>query len=511
METPDLERFMMSRDSTSEGTTCCIQLACDPSIDQQTARWATLAYFRYGGAPSHGNTAQPLGQSVASPLSTNRRPEISQFFSPIASRQGTTGSSRNFIASTPMPSQTLQRPASDSALPQPNLNSTQIITNSSNRPGGLTNVSNSARYRGLAKYLSRLLRPVWNNTIVVKIDETKGAKQMPFTSRLSFDNLGRILNALLNLKVWMEQNSIGTSPVAVTSTVDVGSFENSQFNSQYGLLTRAQEVIALWQLLADNQLHVIATSLESTEKEQLSQISVRDLVTTEVGRNMCQRLITAVVSCYLDDNASVESLSYKLREICPTLFSADDAVCSKATEILSVARHSNPQDSRTKCEESLRLFIQIARTVNLSAVTTQFAAVKFWEGVVALTLAAVEKRDPAGLALHHFKNGCPMDDNEGQRSYQERSNCYEACLVIIKDLVEQAKRSPASPSLPSSPGEKPKQSQTSDLVLAEEARIAAEEMLQKIISSEVTNLTIQYHKTMTNGSNNNRVTNYCLG
>ena len=104
---------------------------------------------------------------------------------------------------------------------------------------------------------------------------------------------------------------------------------------------------------------------------------------------------------------------------------------------------------------------------------------------MALTLAAVEKRDPAGLALHHFKNGCPVDDQEGQRSYQERSQCYEACLVVVKDLVEQAKRSPTSPALPSSPGQKPKQNQTSDLVIAEEAGLAAEEMLQQIISSEV--------------------------
>ena len=486
METPDLERFMITRDATSEGTACCIQLACDPSINQQTAQWATLAYFRYGGGPSHSaSNIQPLSQTFSSPVVSNNRPELSQFFSPIAARQRPAASSANFIASTPMPGQALQRPASDLGLPQPNLNSTQVVTNSTNRASGLTNVTNSARYRGLAKYLSRLLRPVWNTTIVNRTDDTKSTKKMPFTSRLSFDNLGRVLNALLNLKVWMEQNSIGTTPVAVTSTVDVSSFENSQFNSVYKLLARAQEVIALWQLLAENQLHVIASSLENAEKDELNRISVRDLVTTETGRNLCQRLITALVSCYLDDNASVESLSYKLREICPTLFSSDDAVCSKATEILSIARHSNPQDSRAKCEESLRLFIQVARTVNLSGVTTQFAAVKYWEGVVQLTLAAVDKRDPAGLALHHFKSGCPMDDAEGQRAYQERSHCYEACLVIIKDLVEQAKRSPASPSLPSSPGEKPKHTQTSDLVMAEEARVAAEGMLQRIISSEV--------------------------
>ena len=51
METPELEKFMFNRDKEAESTACCIQLACDPSIDQTTARWATFAYFRYGGEP----------------------------------------------------------------------------------------------------------------------------------------------------------------------------------------------------------------------------------------------------------------------------------------------------------------------------------------------------------------------------------------------------------------------------------------------------------------------------
>ena len=258
METPDLERFMINRDISAEGTTCCIQLACDPSVDQQTARWASLAYFRYGGAPSRNGVSSNTPLGVTSPMSpVGARPgNLSQFFSPIAARPGS-----NFVASTPMPQ-----------LPQPNLNSTQIVTNTPNQPNSLSNISNSARYRGLAKYLSRLLRPIWNSPIVSK---TTGAeKQVTLTSRLSYDNLGRILNALLNLKVWMEQNAIGTSPVS-TSTVDINSFENSQFSSLYRLLTRTQEVIALWQLLSDNQLHVITTALEVTEKEQLQQIPVR--------------------------------------------------------------------------------------------------------------------------------------------------------------------------------------------------------------------------------------------
>lgn len=43
---------------------------------------------------------------------------------------------------------------------------------------------------------------------------------------------------------------------------------------------------------------------------------------------------------YLDDQATVDAINGHLREICPTLFSADDAVYAKVSlQILLFARH----------------------------------------------------------------------------------------------------------------------------------------------------------------------------
>ena len=78
METQELERFMISREASAEGTACCVQLACDPSVDHQTARWATLAFFRYGGAPSsglNGATQTPLSAQIpTSPIAPTNGP-----------------------------------------------------------------------------------------------------------------------------------------------------------------------------------------------------------------------------------------------------------------------------------------------------------------------------------------------------------------------------------------------------------------------------------------------------
>jgi len=37
---------------------------------------------------------------------------------------------------------------------------------------------------------------------------------------------------------------------------------------------------------------------------------------------------------YLGDNASVDSVSLKLREVCPNLYRTEDAVCSKVIQIM---------------------------------------------------------------------------------------------------------------------------------------------------------------------------------
>ena len=44
---------------------------------------------------------------------------------------------------------------------------------------------------------------------------------------------------------------------------------------------------------------------------------------------MCGVLIQCLVNGYLNDNASTDAISVKLREVCPSLYSTDDATCSK--------------------------------------------------------------------------------------------------------------------------------------------------------------------------------------
>lgn len=45
---------------------------------------------------------------------------------------------------------------------------------------------------------------------------------------------------------------------------------------------------------------------------------------------------------------------------------------------------------------------------------------RFYEGVVELSLTAAEKKDPQGLGLHFYKHGEPEEDVVGLQTFQER-------------------------------------------------------------------------------------------
>ena len=44
---------------------------------------------------------------------------------------------------------------------------------------------------------------------------------------------------------------------------------------------------------------------------------------------LCGALINCLILRYLDDNATIDAISSRLRDTCPSLYSTDDATCSK--------------------------------------------------------------------------------------------------------------------------------------------------------------------------------------
>ena len=69
-------------------------------------------------------------------------------------------------------------------------------------------------------------------------------------------------------------------------------------------------------------------------------------------------MIDGIVQQYLGDNACTDLISARLRESCPSLYSLDDAKCSKANEILQSLRAvTNTAERKRKLADAMKVSI----------------------------------------------------------------------------------------------------------------------------------------------------------
>ena len=72
-----------------------------------------------------------------------------------------------------------------------------------------------------------------------------------------------------------------------------------------------------------------------------------------------------------------------------------------------------------------------------------------------LCLTAANKRDPQGLALHHFKHGRPPTDTQAAYYYEARRDCYKCITESLDYLLSTSQAHPQAPSVPKAPGPPP--------------------------------------------------------
>lgn len=185
-------------------------------------------------------------------------------------------------------------------------------------------------------------------------------------------------------------------------------------------------------------MHHLVGQLTLEQKQILDNCNFREII---LFRNeLCALLIVTIINSYLNDNASVKSISEKLRDVCPTLYRNEDAVSHKATEILKLSKNCTNDDERNESLlKALELCCQAAPKLPLSNICQQFTAAGFFEGVVKLCTTFASKLDPNENALHFYKNNYPFDlsqiqakDQEGCAVYTTRMRCYEE----IKNMLQ---------------------------------------------------------------------------
>lgn len=502
----------------------CLILAClSPSVqDNMISEWATRACFLYGGEPQirvqainpYGGTGstQPAWSlqtpltPVATEYQTFQSPTVGSFIpsqvsTPLPFYQGTSnvyGGTTELPPTTPIHGQPgFEQPGIGAACPD---------------------IQYSSRHNGLYILFSRIVRPFWNERLVMDVTcQSREGISVYLASSITSKQIGSYLVQLTGIKNFLNThrsiilplrsenlsvsqplrhglgNGFGTGDMPVFSRQqqqhiqrNVGAEaqiqEKSSICNLQELVERTIEVLGLWRVLYDHQFHVVSSSLQKDYQDQLRSMVFKDLIVG--GQQLASILISNLINRYLGDNATTDAVSSRLREVCPSIYRVEDATFSKANELLiNAQKENNPHERRNNLQEALKLCKRIVPQVNLQIICRHLRATHCYDGIIDLCLLSASRLDPQNLAMHYYCNGERRQDQQGFQAFQNRLECYKHITDTLLLLSQTVLGAPHASSIPRNSGPPVSISEVC-LLNAEEARESYDMVLSLSLSSD---------------------------
>lgn len=267
-----------------------------------------------------------------------------------------------------------------------------------------------------------------------KLNQQPGQlNQMQARFATQFSSMPINLSALINLTTGNNNNQ-GSTPI--TEEKLAIEIENGSIYLIKQFLNRIIEIIGLWKILDDHKYHFISTKLDDQTQLVLMRMQIKSFLYAD--NNLLEKLITALLYRYIDDNACTDLLNQSLKQMCPSLYSNENAIYSKACEKLKQAiniKNDNYERERL-LKEAVDLMKQIGYVANLSQVCETLQSAGCYEAIFELCLTAVEKRDPQNIGLYYYRKSEPSEDTQGQYYFGLRAECYKCMLDVLNSLLK---------------------------------------------------------------------------
>ncbi|KAF2344742.1 Nucleoporin Nup133/Nup155-like C-terminal [Trinorchestia longiramus] len=191
------------------------------------------------------------------------------------------------------------------------------------------------------------------------------------------------------------------------------------------------------------------------EQQQLQGLTLRDLALS--GGSLCRALVMALLDKYHGDEANISAISRQLRSVCPSLYRAEDAQLSAASQLILGARSTSDPTARDAAfAQAVALCKGVGGCVNVAGVAAQLAGGGCYTGLVDLALSVAGQRDNEGRALLFYKTGQPPNDSKGYAAFTSRMECYRVVMEHLAQLASNNSTldtsSPSAVSVPARPG-----------------------------------------------------------
>ncbi|XP_022942342.1 nuclear pore complex protein NUP155 [Cucurbita moschata] len=198
------------------------------------------------------------------------------------------------------------------------------------------------------------------------------------------------------------------------------------------LLLRSAEALFLLQLLSQHHLTRLVQGLDDSFRQAIAQLTFNQLVCSAEGDNLTTRLISSLMQYYTgpDGRGTVDDISGRLREGCPSYFKESDYKFFLAVECLERAAVTlDPMEKENLAREAFNCLSKIPESADLRTVCKRFEDLRFYEAVVRLPLQKAQALDPAGNAFND-----QIDLAARERALSEREQCYEIIISALRSL-----------------------------------------------------------------------------
>ncbi|KAJ4962058.1 hypothetical protein NE237_021968 [Protea cynaroides] len=201
------------------------------------------------------------------------------------------------------------------------------------------------------------------------------------------------------------------------------------------LLLRSAEALFLLQLLSQHHLTRLVQGFDASLWQSLVQLTFHQLVCSEEGDQLATRLISTLMEYYTgsDGRGTVDDISAKLREGCPSYYKESDYKFFLAVECLErAAATADSEEKENLAREAFNLLTKVPESVDLSIVCKRFEDLRFYEAVVHLALQKAQAIDPAGDAFNE-----QIEASIRENALAQREQCYEIITNALRSLKGQ--------------------------------------------------------------------------
>ncbi|KAI8913954.1 Non-repetitive/WGA-negative nucleoporin C-terminal-domain-containing protein [Powellomyces hirtus] len=329
-------------------------------------------------------------------------------------------------------------------------------------------IAYSGRHDGLALYLSRLLRPVWKNRVVVK--------EKRLLSNFSPHSLNDLLSALQNLSSFLDERPTFTAlptPESRPGTIEGEAWraEQESTHNLQELLHISTETINFLLMLVDHNLGSLIEHMPAEQQQDVATITFEDAITSQKGLEITRALMAAYIDKQISEERNMDAVGDELQQICPSICRQNDVILYKGIECIQSARNQpNGEQQALKLREALTLFSRVLPDIpfnKLAEITENLKDLESYDGIVDLVLRWASVQDINDMPPNSY--GIPVDPRNlrgsindpsslrPQTDFQEsgmvrRRRAYEIIFSTIESLESMSQqRSPTSiPSITSS-------------------------------------------------------------